>query len=59
MGRGFQLTVRAVSPSSVLECNSSMAFRDDAWTLRLMILDPGSLSSMQVRYLMIKQELED
>lgn len=42
MGKGFQLPNRSLSPSSVLECNSSMAFRVAASTPGLMSFDPGS-----------------
>lgn len=42
-GTGFQLPIRSLSPSSVLECSSSMAFRDAASTPGLMSFDPGSV----------------
>lgn len=45
MGTGFQLPIRSLSPSSVLECSSSMAFRDAASTPGLMSFDPGSVDA--------------
>jgi hypothetical protein len=42
MGKGFHLPIRSLSPSSALECHSSMAFIDATSTLGLLSFDLGS-----------------